>query len=764
MKKNFLKNKLYAYVLFHLGIAVFFAAVLMMHGKSVGIDSNLFSMMPKSSENEVLAFVDESLTKKSSRNALILSAGKNFEDAKSAASKVYDALKSSPNFSSVDFYADSESFADLKKFLFEKRYFLLPEKYRKMTETPEGMEKMSSIALEKAYSPFTFSSLENLSEDPFLLQELILSDYIGMLSSSGTSLSLKDGVLAAQKDGMWYVMVRCLLSESGSSIVKKQNGITEIYDVCLPLEKEGCSFVFSGTPFHSQKSSSQASFEITILSFFSMLAVLAILFFVFRSVKPILLSFMAICISISISLLLCFAFFKKVHVLSFVFGTTLIGSCIDYSIHFFTSGKMSKSLFKSLTLSLVSTEICFLMLFFTPFAVLHQISLFSMTGILSSYLTVVCLFPKIASDCMSLKIHSFDFSIFFSRLMQKFNEMKFGHFKNIFLAAIVCVFIPVVVLKHDDVKIRNNLSNLYKMTGRLFEDEKKTSEVLEFIPSGWFVVSGNSQDELLSNEENLCRKLGNAFSISRFVPSLKTQAESKKSCERLLKLAGNQLCLLGFDEKLSASVEDGFRKSKDDFVMLEDIPSSLKKLLSENYIGEHDGKFYSVVMPSGFKFSEKNDDFLSSCPGVIFVNKAKDLEKSLDVLTKIILKMFLVSYVIVYIILRFQFSRKKSLKIVSVPFFVILSVAFVFALSGISLEFFSVTGLVLVLGLGLDYIIHMSENGSGHFAVFLSFLTTAISFGSIAFSSFVPVRMIGLSVFIGLCASYVFSVVLAERN
>ena len=90
------------------------------------------------------------------------------------------------------------------------------------------------------------------------------------------------------------------------------------------------------------------------------------------------------------------------------------------------------------------------------------------------------------------------------------------------------------------------------------------------------------------------------------------------------------------------------------------------------------------------------------------------------------------------------------------------------------MEFFSVTGLILVFGLGLDYIIYMMENekkekgNQNHvlsteqktlepFATMVSFVTTIISFGALALSSFKPVHLIGLSIFIGLATAYVSS-------
>ena len=43
-------------------------------------------------------------------------------------------------------------------------------------------------------------------------------------------------------------------------------------------------------------------------------------------------------------------------------------------------------------------------------------------------------------------------------------------------------------------------------------------------------------------------------------------------------------------------------------------------------------------------------------------------------------------------------------------------------------------------------------------AITLSFLTTAISFGSLALSSFVPVHVLGLSILTGLSAAFICTI------
>ena len=106
------------------------------------------------------------------------------------------------------------------------------------------------------------------------------------------------------------------------------------------------------------------------------------------------------------------------------------------------------------------------------------------------------------------------------------------------------------------------------------------------------------------------------------------------------------------------------------------------------------------------------------------------------------------------------------------PLLIVLVTVAVFGIAKINLEFFSVTGLILVFGFGLDYIIYMIENEKSiekekilePFATMLSFITTVISFGALALSAFQPVRLIGLSIFIGLTTAYLSSFFYARDN
>ena len=243
-------------------------------------------------------------------------------------------------------------------------------------------------------------------------------------------------------------------------------------------------------------------------------------------------------------------------------------------------------------------------------------------------------------------------------------------------------------------------------------------------------------------------------------------------------------------EQFSSSIRKNYFDGADDFIEIgKNVPDYLQSFVDSAWIGEIDGKFYSVVMPVTVTDYEAYKKIADN-ENIFIISKVREINRDLDRLSCTILLFFLIVYIVIFAALKFFYTWKQCLKIISVPLLIVLWISAIFALFHIKLEFFSITGMILVFGLGLDYIIYMIENekrkkenvlrtektsfdGKNNdspektssdtddysflepFAIVLSFVTTAVSFGALALSKFVPVHMIGLSIFIGLVIAFV---------
>lgn len=890
---------------YHLLILIAFVAVFFANGRKITIDSDLFNMMPKPAMKKALSAADEKLTQMSGQNMFILASNEDFSKAKEAAIELYEKMIASDKFENVSLYQDLSAMNETINFVEKNRTNLLGENDILLLENG-GAEQFAENALGKVYGSFTMTNLSNIEEDPFLLSENALENYLAKLSASGTSMSLKDGVLASfvKPEGIdgienprWYVMIRSSLSKKGSVLASHENGVEFLNQATSEIESRSngeTHFVFSGTPFHSYKASSNASTEISVISTVSILIVVVILLFVFRSPLPIFASVSSILVSILAAFMATISVFGKMHVLTLVFGTSLIGSCIDYSLHFFINWKANLALksgaeirtflFKGLSLSLLSTVLCYFVLLFAPFNLLRQMSVFSSAGILSTFLTAVCVYPMIKipsekrtvfgfgkycpnvfrkpkqlsgnvttqNDLSNEKKKHLAFSDSFRKSASKRIIGRCG-ISAMFVFCIATLLITGIAekkvvstrLNHQTTslnpsvsasnvfggnskkknplikffRIENNIGRLYKMEGKEFQNEKEAAQILKYSPSAWFIVSGESVQKTLENEEKVTRALekinagkekSGYVCTSLFVPSIASQKKSRAAAEKLLPFAKQQFLLLGYSEteaeSLSRKLEDNFYKTSDDFIEIgKNVPDFIEESVKSAWIGEIDGKYYSVVLPvsvtdyDAYKSIADNED-------IFMISKVREINEDLDSLSCTIIAFFVIVYIVIFAVLKFFYNWKESLKIISVPILIVLSISAVFALLKIRLEFFSITGMILVFGLGLDYIIYMVEderrnknrknencenannpadanreivadcenadcgnancgnserntkNRLESFAVLLSFVTTAVSFGALALSKFVPVQMIGLSIFVGLTAAFVSTV------
>ena len=722
-------------VLFLCVVAVVFIAALC---RGIKLDTSFFSIFPEYSS---LSEVEKKISQNTSSSVFIFAESTDFDSAKRGAGAFYDAFKDSDVFRSLTLYQDSDSFEEVRTFLFEHRYQLIDDETLALLEAGKT-DAVAKGALSQVYSPFSFADLSHLDKDPFLLTEKNMKKYA---SQGAGNMFMKEGCLAAEADGKWYVMIRGAVTDSALSFSKK-NGIRKVYEQIKILEQENpeIAYICSGVPFHSYESSSRAMREISWITGVSLALVALIIFIAFRSLFPMLISLANITVSLMFGLSVALIFFGKINALALVFGTTLIGVSIDYSIHWFVN---REKIFRSLTVNCISTEVSWCLLMLAPFPLLRQIALFSAAGLLCSYLVVRLIYPASTGSPAVARDGA--------------GQGHGGHLARVagILIIAICLIAPVV----SGIRIKNNIRGMYTMSDQLLEWEKKASTVLSLGSGGeYFIVAGRGPQELLGREEQLTAALekekkagtlGGYTAITSYIPSMAHQARSYQAASLLLQRSQVQLKALGFGSAAAAQFELDYRNSAGKVVSLNTVPSFVQESISTLYLGKVGDSYYSVVFP----LQVKNSDVLKSLADgshVFFMSKIKDIECELDHLTKIALCFILTSYLLVFPLL-FVVYRKKALRIVLVPVAVILgSLAFVSSTGGVDL--FACSGIVLVFGLGLDYLVYGLEKKSGK-ATLLSFITTELSFGALALSSFVPAHVFGLTVCVGLASAYLLS-------
>ena len=188
--------------------------------RGVQIDTSFFSLFP---EYSALSEVESKISHNTSSSVYIFAEGEDFNKAKQGAEVFCDAFRGTDIFRVLTLYQDPGSLEELKTYLFEHRYQLMDEETVASLEAGNS-DQLSKYAFSQVYSPFSFADLSQLDKDPFLLTERSLRKY----ASQGIgNMFMKEGVLAAESGGKWYVMIRGAVTEKALSFSKK-NGIGNV--------------------------------------------------------------------------------------------------------------------------------------------------------------------------------------------------------------------------------------------------------------------------------------------------------------------------------------------------------------------------------------------------------------------------------------------------------------------------------------------------------------------------------------------------------
>jgi len=751
-----------------LGLSLFFAPPLR-------LSTQLLDLFPQRNMSKIVE-ADNVLEERNGREAVILFASPVFEKAKNTAISFYNEFKNAPGVDNVSLLFDSHAISEIAEYFYKSRFVIAGKNTIELLESG-NVGEIAMDALASVYGAFNYIPLDNIDKDPFLLTERRMLDFLSSSLLASGNIGIKEDVLSVQKDDIWYVILRMTLSPQAVSVTNiSKNIIDEIYSAAALIKEteSELELYFSGFPFHSYESASSAQKEIAILCTVSIVFVLLLFIIIFRSPIPIIFSILDILISLVLATATVFLFFREIHFFTFIFGTTLIGICIDYSIHFFISwrgnsalkngNEIRSSISKSLIMCFVSSTLCFLSILFTPFPIFKQFSVFTMVGLISSFLTAYCIYPLIKLPDERKR-------------QLKFLDRKSISippvFRIILASGLAAIFIIILFFNPHGLKIKTDLGSLYTMSPFLEESERRAAMVLDHGSSPWyFIVSGSSAEETLKNEEWLILQLeeevarGNLNSFmgtSMFVPSLEQQKRTYNAMGALLPLAGLQYENLGFPPEYEEMFYSEFAAGEI-YYSPEDVKFWAE--VSNLWIGEINGYYYSCVFPfhakdlSIFKSITEKYDF------VYLINKEEDINHDLDILTRIIVLLFFIAYIIISIIIFIVYPLKKSIIICITPILGILAALAVLAVKNISLGFLPIAALILVFGLGTDFNIFLSgsknENNKKlvRFAVFLSFVTSGVSFGILTFSSFAPVNILGFTVAVGLAAAFIFTMLL----
>ncbi len=579
-------------------------------------------------------------------------------------------------------------------------------------------EKSRKLLLNKRYDDIFKQSREFLynptsiivsepKDDPFML----FSDFI-------SNLMQKEVRYNADFGGKGYAVLNL-------QNVKNKADIKKLFDLQKKYSAEGKKVYLTGSPVHSFYTSERSANEINVIALLSAIFVLSLTYYYFRNIKVLIPIIASISAGIGVGYLTTAFIFHHVHVLTFVFSTTLIGICVDYSLHWFVENDKTK-LLKSLTDSLVTTVGAFAVLIFANIPLLSQIAVFTSVGLISVYFIVKYFYP-----CFN-----FDLSA-----KNKFPRLKIRYKK--FILAGIALFIAFGLSK---IHFTDDITSLYKPPVELAKGEKILYDISVDKSRNFVVVTGENLQNILEKEEQVKNLVNAKFvALSDFIPSEKRQIENQDLVKNLYE---NKLSSC-YDLLNSAQIQQLSRKKANRIVSpdFEKYPFLSKFMLDEET---------SIMVVN--KDIQPN----LGINGVSVLNISKDISSYLENHRKTCVRLVFGAFLLLFGYLYCRYG-KQSFRIILPSICGILTS---FAALGVTLQpvnLFHIFAMFLILGFTLDYsIFRVGKIKNSADAVLISCLTTAFSFFLLTFTSFKLISSLGFVLSIGIFSSYLFSLLLID--
>lgn len=719
------------------------------------LDADVMALLPADEQAPELALATQRLAEGASRQVIVLLGAPQWDEARHGARAWRSALPASSRLHEAS-GAGQAVMAESIAFYRPWRDRLLTAAQRdQLSATPAS--DLTQAALSALYQPAARMRLSDWVADPLGMWSAWWSARAG-----DTRARPRDGELWVAGEGLHWVVMRYELTGSAFSL----SGDPVLDDAlkqaaaAARAATPGLHVLKAGVPLHAEAAAVAASREINTIGWGSLAAVLLLVWATFLSPRPVALVGLSLVVGCACALSVTVWVFGKVHLLTLVFGASLVGVAEDYGIHYFASRQgrpgvephnLMRQLLPGLMWALLTSVAAYLALGVAPFPGLRQMALFSSVGLLAALLTVVCWFPVLDRTAPRRGRVSQRVAASLARWPRAQLTWRTG------LTALVIAALGVLGLAR--LTARDDIRQLQNSPVDLVQSQRRVSALLGVpSPAQFYLVRGASVEETLQREEVLKTRLdalvrqgqiGGYAAVSDWVPSMARQRTDGELTARV-----EQQVLDGVNAAL------GERVQRPSFAA---EPLTLEQWLEHPvsaparalWLGDIRGEQTSVVMLRGLYDLAALPTLAAAAdglPGVRWVDKTVEVSDLLGRYRGSMAWLLVLGHALVLLALVWRFGRMAWRAWLPTALATVLTLAMLGAL-GQPVQLFHVLALALLLGVGVDYGIFLLEHpddGSAWLAVVIGALSTWLSFGLLALSATPALRAFGLTLLIGL--------------
>lgn len=740
------------------------------------LETNILKLLPNATTDPLTEEAYRKFETASGRKTVFMVGGESLDKTRTAAELLHLDLVDSGLFSEVSYKVDPERARKTYEVYLPHRQSLLSQEQRQALSGGQP-ERIVSQAMKSLMSPISAGSA-NLANDPLFT----FTEFLKELQGQGMTLSIEEDVLIGQLDDRQFVIIIGVLKDNAFSMAA-QVRFSQFFEAAkrsIDSQFPGTDILSAGVIHHAIAGTNSARHDISTIGVGSLLGLLVLMLVAFRSLGPLLASAVPILAGCLAALTVSVIIFDKVHLFTLVFGSSLIGVSIDYSFHYLSERLSAgeswdpkhglSKIFPGITLGLLTSVAAYLSMAIAPFSGLQQIAVFSTVGLIAAYLTVVLWYPvMLFKPTASYRPPTLRLS---ERYVTSWSRLQPRIVGLISIAAcgVMLVFVTFKLPVDDDIRA------LQDSPPSVLREENLVKEIVGTNSgSQFFVVQGAGENEVLAREEALTTLLDQQISagslsryraISKVLPSPTRQRENYSLLRKQILDPESPLSQYFQEMEFEDRVVLDYRRSfeAEEMEPLE-VPRWLESPIGELYadlwIEGKDGGQASIVILDEVRDLNSLREVGEQLDNVTFVSRADDVSQLLQRYRELSTWLVAGAYLAIFGLLLYRYSRGQALKVIAPPLVAGLVALTATAALGIALNLFNTLALVLALGIGIDYTIFFAEKpehrATTMHAIFLSAVTTILSFGLLALSGTPVISSFGLVVLVGIAVSLLLS-------
>ncbi len=744
-------------------LALGYLAVRVQDGLPLRTD--LMALLPREEQDPVRQFANEAVSLAAARRVVLLVGNDDRRKARAAATRIADKLAANGVAEGVELTFGGDRVGEISRLYFPYRYGLLSARDRSLLEQGRG-DAIATRALAQLFGFTGLADGQTVKGDPFLL----LPSFLAGLPLPLSRLVPDEGMLTVTEGGTNWVFVTARLAGNPMDLAVQDRFMQALDALVLDATTAvpGTMLRRLGVIFFAHEGSQRAINESSLLGSISIAGCLLLVLVVFRRWTPLLHTLLVMGIGLAAGVAGSLLIFGELHVAAMLFGTSLIGIAVDYSLHYSATVFHREALTPrarigrvriGITLGLLTTVIGYAALAAAPFPGLRQLAVFTIIGLVASYLTVLLWLPRL--DRMEPARHGAAMVRGADLLPQWWERQGLWAVR----VAVLIGLVGATIFGAATLKVEDDVRRMQRLSPSLLEEQREVRRLIGSGTEGQFLlIEAADNAAALRMQEGLEATLATlqaegalrSYQMpASFVPSPQRQQDDRQLIRDRLEqphLAA-QLQRLGMIGQPAAGLEAASPLTLDLVSGMGAIPILRDLVLRA---GLH------VVMLDGVSAQDKVRAALVAMPGVRFIDATGDFSDLLKKYRERAVMLTAVSVLLMIPLLLWRYGARRTFFVLVPPLSAVIATPALLALGGESFTFFHAMALVIVLSIGIDYAIFCAESPPAHrsvtmVAVWLATLTTLLGFGLLAFSEVRAVSGFGLTMSVGMVLAFLLS-------